>query len=80
MWGLMAPLGGTRGPLSHILPPLSAATLLSVSVCLSLRVGLFHMFSVLFYFIYSPFSSPSVRALPRGPALSSSASSVLGLF
>ena len=29
-------------PLSHILPPLSAATLLSASVCLPLPVGLFH--------------------------------------
>ena len=57
-------------PLSHTLPPLYAATLLSASVCLSLRVGLFHSQ------FCSPFSSPSARAPPRGPALSSSDSSV----
>ena len=36
------PGGGLVAPLSHTLPPLYAATLLSASVCLSLRVGLFH--------------------------------------
>jgi hypothetical protein len=36
------PWGGLVAPLSRTLPPLSAATLLSASVCLSLRVGPFH--------------------------------------
>jgi hypothetical protein len=84
--GAHGPPGGARGPsFSYFTTAFRGYTTLYLSLSLSSCWSLSHLFSVLFYFIYSPFSSPSVRALPRGPALSSSDSSVplprsLGLF
>jgi len=75
--GAWPPWGGTRGPpFSYFTTALRGYS----TLCLSL--SLFSCWSLSFC---SPFSSPSARAPPRGPALSSSDSSVplprsLGLF